>query len=693
MQNSIEKLLRYIDEAEIAQFFAEIDRLGISDPEINGLRKKFIANKTDENFAEQLKVYVKKVLPSHEEIPEDKWLSEYVPLFRKYVLPRTELLETLHKKLQEDSRKPFLVKGLGGFGKTVLAKLYVEKYHTEYEKIIWLEFSESLEQSLLALYPRLFGKIDENGSVEKRAEMIIGRLAAMPNNQRKLLVLNNLDQTVDLKKLGRLCFPNPWRILLVGRASQHETIPMMPMPELDLGEAMLLFSQHIDASDSIDLEILIPLLADLHFHPQLIELVAKQIAAYPNLKLENMATLLRSGGLLKPSEQREVRVEKDDIVAEKTIRQVMETLFDPQKLDMEEQIVLGQMASLPAISLSPEILQDTIGKTPFSWKTLWQRWFSKNPTVRYERFYQILNALAEKGWVKKEKRHYQLHPLIHALLLEQMQAFIRLRAKTYIGFNRNLADYYWQNLQAINYLDCLKHTWRLCERYYGQNHVTSYEVIFVLINQLINFGLVSQAEGYLKDLALETMPESAQAEYHFLYGSLKLTQNAKDQSLLEHYEKALSLFEKQGNKKRIGSTFHNMALFYEENGKPKEAIAYYEKSIKIKDRKEKHGLAQTYANLGKLYVDTRQYAEADQALQKALEWAIRAGDLTLAHVYHKFAYLEYSMQDYEVAMAYIEQSLDIYEKVYADIPFQPDFVDAKETKVAILRAKGKKRKK
>src|SRR5581483_2826209 len=63
-------------------------------------------------------------------------------------LGREKSIKEIAECLINDSKRPLLISGVGGIGKTALVKKYIEQYEEEYDHIYWIDYQDNLLSSI-----------------------------------------------------------------------------------------------------------------------------------------------------------------------------------------------------------------------------------------------------------------------------------------------------------------------------------------------------------------------------------------------------------------------------------------------------------------------------------------------------------------------------------------------------------------
>ena len=137
---------------------------------------------------------------------------------------------------------------------------------------------------------------------------------------------------------------------------------------------------------------------------------------------------------------------------------------------------------------------------------------------------------------------------------------------------------------------------------------------------------------------------------------------------LENFRKALLIQQKilPENHPSIASSYNNIGIVYQQQGKYAQAIENYQKSLEIKERcfPENHPyIALSYNNIGLVYAKQEKYAFAQVNFQKAL--AIFKKTLSEKHPYIALCYyniglVHFCRGEYRKAYDYVKKAYEIY---------------------------------
>lgn len=288
-------------------------------------------------------------------------LSSQVPraLKRSEFVGREQDLRTLMHLLQRES-SVLLLNGLGGIGKTTLAKEYVYRHQNEYRHIAWVNVlqdpnisdpTSGSAYSSIANNTSLFAKLglafDTEMSEKDRFELVVAEM----NKQEgpNLLVIDNVGASI-LDIHDALPKAPRWKILTTSRL---ELAPFSThyLDELSLEEAERLFTTLYPEGKNCSQDVQ-DLLTHIGCHTLTIELLARLCMEYPSLSPAGILQRLSD----KQFEQLSQSVWSHHSKREIAVYSYLMGAFSLSLLTEDEQQQLIQWAVLPSVFVDWETM-------------------------------------------------------------------------------------------------------------------------------------------------------------------------------------------------------------------------------------------------------------------------------------------------------------------------------------------------
>jgi tetratricopeptide (TPR) repeat protein len=180
----------------------------------------------------------------------------------------------------------------------------------------------------------------------------------------------------------------------------------------------------------------------------------------------------------------------------------------------------------------------------------------------------------------------------------------------------------------------------------------------------VELTLTGDHDPQLQELTKSMQDETEGPTGWFRLGRLmmKVAQFDKAQQLFE------MILDRATDEKEKGQIYHNLGWIKSDQGKYTEAITYYEKSLKIRQKtlpaNHPH-LASSYNNIGLVNDNMGEYSKALSYYEKALEIyqkTLPANHPNLAGSYGNIGQVYRNMGEYSKALSYYEKALEIQQK-------------------------------
>lgn len=331
-----------------------------------------------------------------------KYLTKVPTIDFEEVIGRQSDLNKINQILQSDT-KLVLVNGVGGIGKTTLAKAYLKNYSDQYKHIVWLQCHESIKKTIIqndVLIANLFLKKKGNNANEDFDEIIETLLNLNGNN---LIVVDNAEIVDDLELFLEL-FTNKgnWKFLITSRKRISKG-SIFKIDRITLQDAKTLFYHFYNLEINDDkVEQIIKI---IEYHTLTIELLAKT-GQKRKLSLDQIYESLHNEWL-KPT-------------TENSTKLILSTIVDSfQKLQEEERIVLLSFSILPPKKYYPNEILFFLDKITEN----------RNWTVPVVE--KSISKLEQNGWLVygSTKENFTIHPLIAEVVIRNLRPNLKLKTR------------------------------------------------------------------------------------------------------------------------------------------------------------------------------------------------------------------------------------------------------------------------
>jgi Tfp pilus assembly protein PilF len=216
---------------------------------------------------------------------------------------------------------------------------------------------------------------------------------------------------------------------------------------------------------------------------------------------------------------------------------------------------------------------------------------------------------------------------------------------------------------------------------------------FRLGRLMIKVAQYDKAQQVFEMILDRTTDEKERGEIYYFLGWIKKDQG-KYTEAITYYERSLKIRQKSlpANHPNLANSYNNIGLVYHNMGEYLKALSYYEKALEIKQKTlpANHPLlATSYNNIGGVYDDMGEYSKALSYYGKALEiWqkTFPANHPNLAASYNNIGWVYRNMGEYSKALSYFERALDIWQLSLP--PNHPSIKTVKEN-VEIVKEKCK----
>lgn len=531
------------------------------------VEQKFQESKEDiKDLTQKLKTEVK---------PIGKFLGGHRWHYDEFI-GRTPLLKKILRHF-ESYHKPVCLFGIGGIGKSTVAKKLVEALHEQYDHILWLEiklsgyigvesqrpldFENAIRQAFIGLHNDLHIEYKESQTVQERFELVTAKLRNLGGSN--LLIIDNCEPAIH--KLRAMIPGLPyWHVLLTSRMKidgyHNESIGT-----LEKTEAKKLFSvllAHEEISSDID-----DLLEEIGCHTLMIELVAKTLNETPGLSVKLFHAKLMDEQL-DQVKKRNITLEHAE--SEVTLFEHLLFTFNTANLSEREKDMLRIMYYILP------------GEHPYNC-------FLEMGLNEANEIDDILWSLHRKGWISfnSDQSSFELHRLIRKVVYYELKPTVMdaLFQATYLNY-----EYY----QAV-----------FLERF-ALEEPFSYLLSALKESELAQTDIAIMM-SHLGNIYMESSRVEA-AEQLYLAGIKVLTD--------------LESTEPDGRMKLLATMYGQLGNLYFKTNDLTKAEFFYEKGKPILDAlPDSIGLLNTIiVNLGQIYRVTGRSIKAEECYLQVLEY-------------------------------------------------------------------------
>ena len=357
------------------------------------------------------------------------YLQTILPLNSNYFCGRDREIKAINEQLQ--STHFLVLHGIGGIGKTELAKRYAQKFSSEYDAVIFVRYDTSIIETFAndvkLPIANLKRDSDESDEVYFKRKLSVLQKISTP---RHLIILDNFDtdECDDLDELMALNF----KFLITSRVDFEDIFPQFEVGVLNEMDSLRDIFSHYSKleNDKYSDDIIIA----LEGHTMAVELVSKQMKQN-ELSSEEMYDMLCKNGI--SADENKVKNMKDGSLRNKSAVAHIETLFN----------VLGVADDVRQILRNAAL----IGPNPVTID-----WFSQLCELDNNGI-KTLDRCISGGWIQKFDEIILLHSLIAEVLYRQLKpnsTACRILLENLIAVTENLDEFSGDMRKAhIAYLD------------------------------------------------------------------------------------------------------------------------------------------------------------------------------------------------------------------------------------------------
>lgn len=339
---------------------------------------------------------------------------------------RDEELSQIHEMLQQEH--VLFLQGMGGIGKSEIAKAYAQRYADLYKKVLFLNYRGSILEMVIGedIHIENLQRNTAYGTDGESSEAFFQRklqVLKADTDSHTLLIVDNFD--VDYDENLEALLSGPYQVILTSRY-EHLDYPCLPIgPIADPATVYQLFTRNYGRPiPPKDKPIAEEILALVGYHTITVELIAKQmrVSFMPPAK---MLQALQQGGTnagLKEGVRRGA--------SSKSAFGYITDLFCLSGLSEKERYIMQCMCMVPFSGIDVYVLQECLALEDM------------------EDIYQ----LTAKSWLMLDEETYKIkmHPVICDVAKEQLQPDQETCSQYILGIWKYMGNAWFQPSQERN---------------------------------------------------------------------------------------------------------------------------------------------------------------------------------------------------------------------------------------------------
>lgn len=322
-----------------------------------------------------------KMLAEVRDLVQEPFLLSNVPTSLQTFVGREQELQVLESALQ---KRIAVIQGVGGIGKSELAKRYAHLHSQEYQAVIYSHYKGSVEETMSGItIQHFYGYAEKHETLQRLL------------NKNTLWVIDGFDtnESGDIHLLEEL----ECDIIITSRRSWEEYFlgSSIVLHTLSFPEQLSLFETELGRSLS-DYEVadVKEILNYIEGYTLLIPLLAKQLRkGYYSIR--DMMRELRNGGIQGVSTGK-VKHLKDGMALSGPVWNILCGLFNVAQFEEQERSILAVLSLCKNYLVRQDNLIDWVGRECLV----------------------ALDELISSGWVQREQRELVTYISMHCVLLE-----------------------------------------------------------------------------------------------------------------------------------------------------------------------------------------------------------------------------------------------------------------------------------
>ena len=576
-------------------------------------------------------------------------LQSNIVLPSKNFIGRDKELDNIKEEL--DNYGKVFIKGIGGIGKSEIAKMFCKKYRGDFNTIVFANYKTDIKDMIISEkeipiknLERITdseGKIENDITFFKRKLQILKKIT----DDKTLIIVDNFDIEED-KYLEEFLDGN-YRIIFTTRNDfEHLGYPVIEINSLTEENNLELFYTNCKLRIT-NIDKLKEIIRLVKGHTLAIILIAK-FMQNNRMQAEDMYNLLKSNGIKEIEGNIKYSFNKGSMY------DYIKTLFNMSKLNTEETYIVMNLSILP---------NDGIELTKFA------------KLCEIDN-YSIIDNLINKSWILHDwyTDNISLHPLISEVVEKECKPNLDKCNILFKNIAKRIKEGWKGNKEEeLKYGEICK---KILNKYPNVElkNLEEYRTIKTQLAELGYLDIIDKINNDILELSIKEYgsisKETARAYFEIAEDYLRKC-DYKESEI--YYKKAVDIIRKVDNEILYRAyLIKAYCLLLLKMEKAKVAKPLLEECLKIYEEnkdKELRQLGSTYFALGKVYYQLQDYDKALELSKKALDLLTKTSGERSYDVSSPMQVigLTYSkLGRYEEALELINKVIDLRNSFYND---------------------------
>lgn len=551
------------------------------------------------------------------------------------------------------------VRGIGGLGKSEIAKLFAKKYEKEFHTVQFCKYEDSLKTivaglSVSGLNDITFGNFDE---LVKEKNKILHT-----SDSHTLLIIDNFNVTHD--DFLREFLPsnsNSFKVIFTTRcqpAASYYEDKILNLSKLSLAECKTLFSAHAKVEDSDD--IIVEIIKTIDYNTLVLILLAEAIkrsSTSPALILEKLQC--QKLDEISPNVFHEYDITSEEVQAYNKINAHLKVIFDISKLSNNHKEFLKNMTLVSYSGIRINTLL----------------YYCDSVDIDFN----VVCDMADQSWVNiVDNENVAMHPIVSDLIAADDNI---LKQESYYKLAECLEDYcnpdYRSHISVV--MNKLGYALQLERRYICESEEKQVLILAKLGQLYANIYRPTDARKKLIEAEKLAINSGRSEDLPYIYSFIGEVE--KDfgtiTAAMEFYQKSIHFGRAEGfdDFEIVVSSMMNFCECLISNGDYAGALVKYEKALKFAERHNIDSLVYAIAvelvNVSKELNNTQKQEEYEVYVLKYEKY--RTEDVELPDHIKKMNDLamsgdyETGMIEYEAYLSQLRNELGEESPIYRDV--------------------------